>query len=55
MITIKLARDTMVKLAAGTIIEVPEEEAKRLFALKNAVEYRKAEKPEKPEQKTKKK
>jgi len=34
---IKLTRDTIVRFEAGKVLDVSEEEAKRLFAFKNAV------------------
>lgn len=42
---IRLTRDTVVRFAKGTVLEVSEEEALRLFALNNAVraEEKKAE------------
>lgn len=56
--TVKLTRDTVVRFAKGTVLEVSDEEASRLFAFNNAVEVKaKAEaKPAKePEKKPAKK
>lgn len=50
---IKLTNDTAVRFAEGTVLEVTEEEAKRLIAFNNAVEVKpKAEaKPAKKKEK----
>lgn len=46
---VKLTNDTAVRFAKGTILEVSEEEAKRLFVFNNAVEVKekKVAKPKK--------
>lgn len=41
---IKLLHDTLVKFQKDVILEVPEEEARRLIAFKNAVEEKSAPK-----------
>lgn len=44
---VKLTHDTVVRFAKGTVLEVSEEEASRLFAFKNAVEVKEEAKPKK--------
>lgn len=41
---VEIARDTIVRMQKGTVIELPEAEAKRLISFGNAVE-KKIEKP----------
>lgn len=52
---VKIKRDTIVRFAGGSVIDVADEEGKRLISLGNAEEV-KAEKPaeEKPKAKKKK-
>lgn len=49
---VKLTHDTAVRFSEGTVLEVSEQEGKRLIAFGNAVEEKKAE-PEKTTKKTK--
>lgn len=44
---IKLLRDTVVRFQGGTVIEVSEEEAKRLIAFRNAEPVKETKKPAK--------
>lgn len=41
---VMLTRDTIVRMAKGTVVEVSEEEAKRLKTFKNAVDVPKQQK-----------
>lgn len=41
---IKLLHDTVVRIKAGTVMDLPEEEAKRLISLNNAQKEKKGKK-----------
>lgn len=51
---IKLTNDTAVRFARGTILEVSESEASRLFSLNNAVEVKEKAEAKPAKRKTKK-
>lgn len=44
MMKVLLTNDTLVRMAKGTVVEVSDEEAKRLKAFKNAVDAPKTKK-----------
>lgn len=53
--TVKLLHDTVVRFPAGSVLEVSDEEGKRLMSFGNAKEEKAEVKAEKPEKKPAKK